>query len=182
MALYCLLAMATSHTYAQIKPAAIKNAEKIKQTSQEEKLARQLFQSLKTRNAQLFESLYPANEEYRQLLQLMVEYKLAGLTPENMEAMVLQHQQQSAGAYAADFRRLVKQADSAGIRWSNAVYKDFLFQPYVKNNFPRKYLSGDIWCMYGKTEFVIEGIEALETPAGFRLQSIQGIRKIEDSY
>lgn len=177
--LVCLFLLHTGR--AQTKPSIAKST---KQTTlaPEDRLARQLFLALKTNDQQLWQSLYPTNEEYKELMDLMLAHKMPGLTVEKANAMVLQQQKEAPTAYAKDFRKYRKQADSAGIQWTKAVYKDFIFVPDQAVKIPRKYINGDIWCRINKMEFVIEGIEAVETPGGYRLQSIQGIRLIEDSY
>ncbi|MEP7319410.1 MAG: hypothetical protein ABI921_11735 [Panacibacter sp.] len=150
--------------------------------STEEAIAKKLFQSLKTNDEALWQQLYPTNEEYKDILQLMLKENMSGLTQQKIDEMMGQRKAEAEGAYKSDFEMYHKQADSIGINWSTAVFQKFDFLPYLSTNFSRKYLNGDIWCTYKKNEFVIEGVEAVETPAGFKLQSIKGIRKIEDSY
>lgn len=57
----------------------------------------------------------------------------------------------------------------------------FDFESVYPTNFSRKYLSGDIWFACKKAHFVIEGIEAVETAGGYRLQGVKGIRQVEES-
>ena len=179
----CLFLLTVSYnSNTQNKTATIKNVRPTTQVSPEEKIARQIFQSFKNNDEKLWEALYPDNNEYNELLQLMLKEKMAGLTQEKIDGMMKQRTMEATTVYTAEFNHLRKQADSAGIKWNKAVYSKFDYQSAAPASFSGKYLNGDLWCMYGKKEFVIEGIEAVETFTGFRLQSIKAIRKIEDSY
>lgn len=166
---------------AQTKPPVV---EQVKKTTvaPEKAFARQLFQAFKTNDPQLWQSLFLTQEEHKEFVELLVTQKTAGITRAKADAMILQRQKEAAGLYLPAFKKFRQQADSAGITWLKASYKNFIFSPALPGTLPRKYINGDIWCVVGKTEFVIESVDAVETLAGFRLLSVQGIRLIEDSY
>jgi hypothetical protein len=144
-------------------------------SSKEEQLATQIFTAFKNKDEQLWQSLHPTNNEYRELLQLMLQEKMEGLTQEKINAMLVQREEEATAVYKLDFGNFLQQADSLGINWKEAVYSEFDFLPYLPTSFPRKYLDGNIFFSSGKNLFEIQGIEAVETAAGFKLQSIKKI-------
>lgn len=94
--------------------------------------------------------------------------------------MLAEHDKEAIPTYKKEFHVFLKQADSLGIHWNDAVFQKLDFESYFPENFTRKYMNGDIWFAYKKSHFVIEGIEAVETPDGYKLQAIKGIRQVDD--
>lgn len=143
--------------------------------SKEEQLAKQIFSAFQKKDEQLWQSLYPTNEEYRELLQLMLKEKMDGLTQGKIDSMLVQREEEAIGVYKLEFEDFLVQADSLGVNWLDAQYSEFDFLPYLPTHFPRKYLDGNIFFLSRKKLFVIQGIEAVEISSGFKLQSIKRI-------
>ena len=179
-----ILLMIALIAYSYQSNAQVKMNTKVSHTiaaaSKEEKLARLIVESFRKKDDSLWRSLFPSNEEYRKLLQLMLDAKMEGLTQAKINDMIAQRKQEAVKAYNTDFKSFIKQADSLGINWKKTEYKNFIFETY-KTAIPGKYLNGDIWLLYNHIEFVIEGVEAVETSSGFKLQSIKGIRRLEEA-
>lgn len=143
-------------------------------------MARRLFAALQTGNATQWKDLYPTDEEFKNLMQLMVDAHVGGLTQEHANALVQQQKQEAAATYAAEFKTLQKQAAQQGVEWKKATYSDFIFDS-SQTAIPRKYINGDLWFNIGRTEFAVEGIEAVETESGYKLQAVKGIRKLQEA-
>ena len=148
--------------------------------SKEEYLGHQVFVSFQKKDETLWVKLFPTDEEFKEILQLMLTQKMDDLTQEKIDEMMAHRKEEAAAVYQSEFDNFLKQADSIGVDWKTAVYEKFDFLPYLPTDFPRKYLDGDIWCSCKKLHFVIEGVEAIETPSGFKLQSIKDIRQVDD--
>ncbi len=148
-------------------------------TTNEQAFAKKLYHSLQTADVKEWLTLFPTNAEYRLLMEKMASIKLDGLTHEKAEAMIKQRQSEAAIRYTKDFKMLQQQAKEAGLHWKQSVYSNFIFD-VNKTAIGTHYLNGDIWLNIGKTEFVIEGVEAIETPGGYRLQNVADVRKLDN--
>lgn len=78
-----------------------------------------------------------------------------------------------------DFEILREQARKARLPWRNCTYGDFIFDA-TPSAIGVNYINGDIWLKADGTEFVIEGVEAVETPNGFRLQNVAALKRLSN--
>ncbi|HSC36598.1 MAG TPA: hypothetical protein VLD19_01955 [Chitinophagaceae bacterium] len=140
-----------------------------------------ILMSFKKSDAGAYQLLYPSNEEYLALLQLMLQYKVEGLTQEKIDEMIEHRRRDAAAVYAAEYREFRRQADSLHIDWNAVLYEKFDYIAAYPENFPVKYLNGDIWFSSGKRHFVLEGIEAVKIKPGYRLQAIKAIRSTDNA-
>jgi hypothetical protein len=148
--------------------------------SGEEKLGLNIFKAFQKKNDSLWVLLYPTNAEYREITRLMTDAKIVKHPQATIDEMLAEHDKEAIPAYKKEFHVFLKEADSLGIHWNHAVYQKLDFESYFPENFTRKYMNGDIWFAYENSHFVIEGIEAVETPSGYKLQAIKGIRQVDN--
>src|SRR6266705_1878583 len=73
---------------------------------------KQVFKCFQTNDFTLYRSLYPNFEEYKQLMQEMVNAKVDGLTQDQMNGFLDDYKREADSAYHAEFIMLQKQADS----------------------------------------------------------------------
>ena len=109
----------------------------------------------------------------------MKEAKIIKLPQQDIDQMVIRHDNEATAAYKDIFHGFLRQADSLGIKWEEASYQKFDFTSLYPEDFIRKYMNGDIWFSSKKSHFIIEGIEAVEVSGGFKLQSIKSIRQVD---
>jgi hypothetical protein len=93
--------------------------------------------------------------------------------------MLTRHDNEATPEYKKIFHIFLRQADSLGINWNDAVYGKLDFNSLYPEDFVRKYMNGDIWFSCKNSHFIIEGIEAVEVSYGFKLQSIKNIRQVD---
>ncbi|MEP6948623.1 MAG: hypothetical protein ABI863_05090 [Ginsengibacter sp.] len=109
----------------------------------------------------------------------MTDAKIIKLPQVTIDEMLAKHDKEATPEDKKIFHNFLKQADSLGIHWDDAVYRKPDFDSFYPENFILKYRSGDIWFTCKNLHFVIEGIEAVEIPFGFKLQSIKRIRQVD---
>ncbi len=143
-------------------------------------LGQAIYKSLKEENSNNWILLYPTNDEYKNMLQLLLAAKNEGLTQQKMDGMIEERKLEAAAVYKAEFETYLKQADSLGINWKDAVFEKFDFEAMNPPNLKLKYLNGDIWFKCHQNHFVIEGIEAVEIETAYKLQAVKGIRQVDD--
>lgn len=160
------------NTNKEVKPGTVKAAA-------EDSLAHKIFKAFQKGNDTLFVLLYPTNAEYRELTRLMTEAKIIKLPQQDIDQMLIKHDNEATAAYKDIFHDFLRQADSLGIKWNDAIYQKLDFTSLYPEGFIRKYMNGDIWFSYKKTHFIIDGIEAVEVSGGFKLQSIKSIRQVD---
>jgi hypothetical protein len=149
-------------------------------TSKEQNLGHKVFEAFQKRSDSLWVSLYPTNAEYRELTRLMFDAKIIELPQQEVNEMLARHDREATAAYKNEFHVFLQQTDSLGINWHTAVFEKFDFDTIYPERFSWKYMNGDLWFSSKKSHFVIEGIEAVDTPSGYKLQSIKGIRQVDD--
>ncbi len=177
-----LLTVLNNSAISQSNPpdkAIINKSKKIKQ-SKEQGLGHQVFNAFQRKNDLIWIALYPTNAEFRELTMLMSDAKIEKLPQSKVDEMLAQHDKEATTYYKNEFQSFLRQTDSLGINWNDAVFQKFDFDSEFSEKFSRKYLNGDLWFSCRKAHFVIEGIEAVETPSGYKLQSIKGIRQVDD--
>lgn len=139
-----------------------------------------IFKAFKSGNVNEWIALYPTNDEYKGVLQVGLAAKVKGLTQEKIEEMIEHRKREAKEVYEEEFKSYQKQADSLKINWTDAVFEKFTFEAVYPEEVKLKYLNGEIWFRCRGNHFVIEDIEAVEIKAGYRLQSIKGIRQVDD--
>lgn len=151
----------------------------INTNSKEQQFGRQLFDAFNKDSEALWLSLFPTDEEYKTLLQLMLIAKVDGLTQEKIEDIIKRRKEEAAFTYRKEFKEFQNQAVNVGVNWSSAGFSNFESEAIYPDNFPNKYLSGIIWFKAGGSYYMIDGVEAVEIQGEYKLQSIKRIRKIE---
>ena len=146
----------------------------------EDVFARQVFTAFQSNNEALYESMQPTNEEYKALLQLMLNANVKGLTQEKIDEMIKRRKGEASERMKKDFNEFQQQADSVGIIWTNAVYQNYDWQEMYPEEIHQKYLYGTIWFAINGVRYMIEDVQAVELPAGYKLQKIYRIRKSEE--
>jgi hypothetical protein len=144
----------------------------------EENLGLKIFKAFQKGDDSLWVSLYPTNAEYRELTRLMSNAKIIKLPQSTIDEMLTRHDNEATPEYKKIFHIFLKQADSLGINWNDAVYQKLDFNSLYPEDFARKYMNGDIWFSCKNSHFIIEAIEAVEVSFGFKLQSIKSIRRV----
>ncbi|MEO8769468.1 MAG: hypothetical protein ABI402_05270 [Ferruginibacter sp.] len=152
-----------------------------KMNTKKQVFARLLFTALQKNDEALWLSLYPTDEEYKSLLQLMLVAKMDGLTQQKIDQMIGQRKKEASALYRKEFHELQAEAKKKGISLVNTTYQSFDSEAIYPTNFPKKYLNGDIWLAGKNGYYLIAGIEAVETENGYKLQAIGGIREVEES-
>lgn len=149
--------------------------------SMEKIFARKLFHSLKTGNLSEWMTLYPTDAEYLALLKKMAAKNIDGMTEEKAIALTTKRSKEMAAEGKHDFEQLQAQARKAKLPWRTCAYGDFIFdkKPSAAGE---DYLNGDIWLNAGKTEFVIKGVEAVETQHGYGLQNVAVLKRLNNEY
>ena len=124
--------------------------------------------------------MQPTNEEYKALLQLMLNTKVKGLTQQKIDEMIERRKREASERMKSDFNEFQHQADSCGIQWKDAMYENYDWQEMYPEEFHQKYLYGTIWFTVNGIRYMIEDVQAVEIPAGYKLQQIYRIRKAEE--
>ncbi len=124
--------------------------------------------------------MYPTNDEDKTILQAGLAAKAKGLTQQKMDEILVKRNTEAAGAYTALFNSYNKAADSLGVQWRNAVFEKLNFNPVYPEPVKLKYLEAIIWFKCGKQHYAIDGIQAVEIPAGYRLQRITNVVQVDD--
>ena len=141
-------------------------------------LGKQVFTALKTNNAQLYRSLYPDFEEYKALMQQMVNAKTDGLTQEQMNVFLEAYKREADSMYRAEFVTLRHQADSLNIDWKAAEFTSFESIAAFPEKITIKYLDGYLKFNIAQSFFIMD-VEAFEFEPSFKLQAVKNIRKDE---
>jgi hypothetical protein len=152
----------------------------VKSHAKEDALAAAIFAACKKRSSDKWQQLYPTDEDYETMLQRLFAAKSRGLTQQTMAEMMAHRKREAALVYHTEFTHLLQQADSIGIQWQRAVFQKFYFDASNAAHLELKYLNGDIWFHCGNRHFVVEGIEAIEMGAQYKLQSVKGLRQVDD--
>jgi len=148
----------------------------------EEKFAGEIIKSFRLNDAGRWVSLFPTNEEYSEILQQMLKNKMEGLTQQKINDMIARRKKEATTVYTNEFIDFQKQAKDAGVEWDKTLFEKFSFTSIFSGGLSRKYLNGDIFLSLRNIRFIIEGIEAVETASGYKLQSIKSIRKYEETW
>ncbi len=151
-----------------------------KKMNPEEGFARQVFKTFQNNDEALYEALQPTNEEYKALLQRMLTAKVIGLSQQNIEEMIARRKKEAPARFEKDFNAFRTQAASAGVEWANAVYERYDNETMYPEEFHQKYIYGTIWFVVNGVRYLIEDVQAVEIPDGYRLQKIYRIRKAEE--
>jgi len=141
-------------------------------------LGKQVFIALKTNNVQLYRNLYPDFEEYKTLIQQMVNAKIDGLTQEQMNIFLEDYKREADSMYRAEFINLKHQADSLGIDWNAAEFISFESIAAFPDKITIKYLDGYLKFNIAQAVFIMD-VEAFEFDPSFKLQAVKNIRKFE---
>lgn len=149
-------------------------------TRNEKTFARQVLDCVKSNNVRDWCALFPARKEFADLLRKMAAKKVDGMTPEVAEMMIAQQAAEGDGFYVSQLQDLRKLGADAGLDWDKAVYGDFIFE-VGPSSVDNRFVNGDVWFKAGKTKFVLQGVEGIETPNGWRLQNVQIVKKIDDN-
>ena len=177
--LFMLLLILPDIAVGQSKYKSRDDKSKTMVQSGEENLGHNIFKAFQKKNDSLWVLLYPTNAEYREFTRLMADSKIVNLPQAKIDEMLAEHDKEAVPAYKKEFQFLLKEADSLGIHWNDAVYQKLDYESYFPENFTRRYMNGKIWFACKNSHFVIEGIEAVETPSGYKLQAIKGIRQVD---
>lgn len=141
----------------------------------EDTLTDKIIKALSTNDSAAYRALYPDFEQYKQLMQEMLKAQMADLTQEKVDGFLKDFQKESDSTFYAEFENLLQQAKDAGVDWKHISNADMESVAAYPENFPHKYLNGDIYFTSNQKQFVIEGIEAVELSGVYKLQSIKGI-------
>jgi hypothetical protein len=141
-------------------------------------LGKQVFTALKTNNFQLYRNLCPNFEEYKTLMQQMVNAKTDGLTQEQMDGFLKDYKRESDSMYHAEFITLRHQADSLGIDWNATEFISFESIAAFPENITIKYLDGYLKFSMGQSVFITD-VEGFEFDPSYKLQAVKNIRKYE---
>jgi len=145
--------------------------------TKEDAFAKQIFLSLQNNDYASFKKLYPSFDEYKELMQMMLDAGMADLTKEKVAGFLEDYKRESDSTYHAEFNKLINQADSVGVKWKEASFVKFEFVSAYPDNFSRKYLNGDIHFSCGKSSFIVGGIEGVELPSSYKIQEVKEIRR-----
>jgi len=176
MKLFFLIAMAIAccNTNAQMRKTTTRPS------NRETDFGKSILHAFKQNDLNAFTALYPTNPEYKSILQAGLAAKAEGLTQQKIDDMLAKRNKEAAAAYEALFRKYQGMADSIGIKWSAALFEKFDFNPVYPEPVKLKYLEATIWFRCGKRHYAIDGIQAVEIPAGYRLQGIASIMEVDD--
>ena len=145
--------------------------------TKENEFAKEIFLSLQDNDYASFKKLYPSFDEYKELMQMMLDAGMADLTKEKIAGFLEDYKRESDSTYRAEFAKLIHEADSIGVNWKDASFVKFEFVAAYPDNFSRKYLNGDIHFSCGKSSFIIGGIEGVELPSSYKIQEVKEIRR-----
>ena len=141
-------------------------------------LGEQVFAALKTNNFQLYRSLCPNFEEYKTLMQQMVNAKTDGLTQEQMDGFLADYKREADSMYHAEFIMLRHQADSLNIDWNAAEFISFESIAAFPENITIKYLDGYLKFGIAQSVFIMD-VEGFQFDPSYKLQAVKNIRKYE---
>ena len=166
---------------AQNRPVKNMDRASAKNQQQENAVGAAVVKALQHKDIDAWIALHPTNDEYRDMLQAGLASKAEGLTQKKIDAMMLRRQNELAGAYTQQFNQFFKLADSLTIPWKEAVFQKFDFTVVYPEPVKLKYLvDGVIWFSCKHRHFVLDGIQAVEIGSGYKLQTITGIRQVDD--
>lgn len=157
-----------------------KNIEKRteKDAVQEKLFAQEIYRSLKSGNLAQWLSLYP-NDVLEQITRIRKEYATnPKLMIEKIKEAVMEKTTSAMQIRSDQFKELKERSTKAGINWQSAVFSDFVFDKN-KSQQGEDSVNGDIWLKVNNTEFVIEGVEAIKTTSGYKLQHIVDVKKLD---
>jgi len=140
--------------------------------------AKKVFTALKTNNAELYRSLYPNFDEYKMLMQQMINANVDGLTQEKMNGFLEDYKREADSIYKAELSSLRHDADSLGINWNNAEFISFESIAAFPDKITIKYVDGSLNFKTDKSVFIID-VEAFEFEPAYKLQAVKNIRKFE---
>ena len=177
MKLFFLITMAIGccNTNGQMKNVRAKDADK------ENGFGKTILSAFMKQDINAFIALYPTNEEYKTILQAGLAAKAKGLTQQKIDDMLAKRAKEAAAAYAALFKQYQAMADSVGVKWKTAVFEKFDFSAVYPVPVKLKYLEATIWFKCGNRHYAIDGIQAVDIPAGYRLQGITNIVQVDDA-
>jgi len=141
-------------------------------------LGRRVFTALQTNDSKLYRNLYPSFEEYKGLMQQMVDAKIDGLTQEQMNEFLEDYKTKADSTYHAEFVALLQQADSLGINWSESKFTSFESIATYPEHISIKYLDGYLKFNVAQTAYIMD-VEGFEFNPAFKLQAVKNIRKDE---
>ncbi|MEO8764028.1 MAG: hypothetical protein ABI416_07065 [Ginsengibacter sp.] len=145
----------------------------------ENALGAAVLDALKSRNVADWIALYPTHAEFKSILEVGLAAKVEGLTQQKIDEMISRRKKEAAAVYEAQLNGYQKQADSLHIKWEEAVFEKFNFESVYPGEVNLKYLTGDIRFSCKHVHFIIDGIQAVEIPGGYRLQDVKAIREVE---
>jgi hypothetical protein len=141
-------------------------------------LGEQVFTALQTNNVELYRNLYPSFEEYKSLMQQMVNAKIDGLTQEQMNVFLEDYKSKADSTYKAEFLELRRQANSLKINWNAAEFLSFESIAAFPDKITVKYLDGTLKIKFGEAIFIMD-VEGFEFNPSYKLQAVKNIQKYE---
>ncbi|MEO6316786.1 MAG: hypothetical protein ABIU63_15245 [Chitinophagaceae bacterium] len=136
-----------------------------------------VLQALKNKEVEGWIALYPTNDEYGQILQAGLAAKAEGLTQQIIDDILVRRKKEAAAVYGQQFSHWLALGDSAGIDWNNVVFDKFVFTEVYPEPVKLKYLDATIWFTSKQQHFIIDGVQAVHIPSGYKLQALADIRK-----
>lgn len=121
--------------------------------------------------------LYPADEEYKKILLYFLSEKKEGLTLQNIDGMIERRKKKAVAVYNERYKNYDQQADSLGINWKEAKFEKYNCMAIYSDELRLKYLTGHISFSNKSKKYFIDGVDAVEIEAGYRLQTVSGIRQ-----
>ena len=145
---------------------------------QENLFAQDVYRSLKSGNLAQWLSLYP-NDVLLEITRLRKEYAAnPKLLSEKIKEAVMNKTTNSIQERSHQFNELKERSGKAGINWQSAIFSGFVFDK-GKAQTGEDSLNGDIWLKVNNDEYVIEGVEAIKTSAGYKLQHVIDVKKLD---
>ena len=141
-------------------------------------LGKQVCAALQTNDFQLYRNLYPDFEEYKGLIQQMVDAHIDGLTQDQADHYLVDYKAKADSTYSAEFVGLREQADSLGVNWKEAKFTSFESIADYPEHISIKYLDGYLKFNTAGSSYVMD-VEAFEFSPAFKLQAVKNIRKDE---
>ena len=161
---------------AQIKKVKNTNIQK-----KEDGFGRAIFSAFVNGDKDAWIALYPTNDEYKTILQAGLAAKAEGLTQQKIDEMLLKRNKEAAAAYATLFDGYSRMADSLGIQRKKAVFEKFDFNFVYPEPVKLKYLEATIWFRCGRRHYAMDGLQAVAVKAGYRLQALTNIVRVDDA-
>jgi len=145
-------------------------------TQKAQALAHTIYAALVKNDENGWPALYPTNDEFKTILQRMMNEQAPELTKTRMDDMLLQREKEATVCYKNEYRELMKQAHNLGIDWENTSFEKFEYDASPAEKLNLLYLNGNIFFSCKGQHFVIDGIEAIEMASGYRLQAVKSLR------